>query len=82
MFCKYIDFKNFPFDIPEFKFKFEIANFTLDIDGKEETFRFNFYRRWIKEMHWNPKVDNLPNYEIDYKSLKINTLVEHKMISG
>ena len=26
-FCKYEDYKDYPFDMPEFKFKFEICSF-------------------------------------------------------
>lgn len=78
IYAKYRDFIDFPFDMPLFNFRLELSHFELEVNGKMETYRFDFYRRWIKEVNWNPSSCKLSEFDIDFNSCKIVTLIEHK----
>jgi len=40
----------------------------MELDGKIETFRFDFFRQWVNEIYWHPNSNYLPEFMIDYTS--------------
>lgn len=82
MICRFKDFSEFPFDMPVFEMRFELSHFHLEIEGKEKTYRFDFFRRWTKEISWKPFSNFLAEFEIDYTSARMLTLVEQKISGG
>lgn len=64
---------SFPFETMRFEYRFELSHFELG----GHTYRF--------DMHYSPNQFNvkedigiIPGYEIDFKSMRINILEEHK----
>lgn len=68
----------YPFDRPEFEYRFELSHFELDVTGKVETYRFDFYRQRDNEISWRGFTNFVPEFEMDYLSAKFVTVVEHK----
>lgn len=42
--CRFEDYKDYPFDMPMFKYRFELSHFELTHNDVTETLRFDFYR--------------------------------------
>ena len=49
--------------MPIFTHKFELSNFELEIDGRIEAFRFDFFRQWMNETYWLPNSKFLPEFQ-------------------
>ena len=77
-YCHFRDFRDYPFDMPKFCYTFELTGFELEMDGKVETFRFDFFRQWMNEIFWHPNSKFLPEFEIDYRTAKMVTLVDSR----
>jgi hypothetical protein len=73
-FCSFEDYVTYPFDTPNFSFRFELSHF----EYKNHIFRFDYFRQWMQEIYWSPRSDFMPEYVIDYDSVKFTTLVESK----
>ena len=73
-FTSFDQYVTFPFDILPFRYRFELSHFEID----KETYRFDFYNTVTNWLSWKPNCDFLPEFDIDYPSTKIETLMEDK----
>jgi len=73
-FTEFEQYARYPFDRLEFKYRFELSHFEL----QEDTFRFDYYRTMVNELSWKPNCDFLPEFDIDYPSTSLTTLIEKK----
>lgn len=63
------NFSCFPFDRNNSKFRFELSHFEMTPPGGEYSiYRFDFFTTLDNPISWKNEVDQLPEFDIDFKS--------------
>lgn len=71
------DFKAYPFDTLKCTMMFEFSHFEAEIDGKRKQVRFDIYHQ-PNSISFKPGCDMLTEHDIDFKSIKMDIVMESK----
>ena len=92
-FCDFEEFREYPFDILEFKYRFELSHFELKDKATKKTratYRFDFYPSVMEayvpggaaspeyDLSWRSDVNALPEFELAWRSVQYKILAEKK----
>jgi len=84
----FMEYANYPFDQPIFKYKFELSTFDMKFNGKKVDYRFDFYEQSNNSIAYKEDVDNIPELDIDFlnppylETCEDHTKLEKNKITG